>query len=64
MVLILRWSYFRGGLIARFYCNTCVLANLKYCSEPHKQTLGLENMLGQEFDGLSAWVSLNFTFNI
>ena len=20
MVLILRWSYFRGGLIARFYC--------------------------------------------
>ena len=22
VVLILRWSYFRGGLIARFYCTT------------------------------------------
>ena len=24
MVVILRWSYFRGGLIARFYCRTQV----------------------------------------
>ena len=25
MVLILRWSYFRGGLIARFYCTLFLL---------------------------------------